>query len=181
MGHTRRGCKQEQAAIEKVEVKCVICKEPGHRARDCTQPRKERSGCQNPAITPKNALNPAPPRVWSATDASKLVTLAKIVLKKEPITELAVTAAGHMSRDCPEKKDWSKVQCSNCKEMGHTYRRCKQPIQDANGDNEGAYGRDSGKDYGNGDNHGQAGGWQETPVQANAEWVGGEGNDGSGW
>ena len=34
---------------------------------------------------------------------------------------------GHFSRDCPLPKDWSKVQCNNCKEFGHTVARCKAP------------------------------------------------------
>ena len=25
---------------------------------------------------------------------------------------------GHESRDCPKPKDWSRVQCNNCKEYG---------------------------------------------------------------
>jgi hypothetical protein len=29
---------------------------------------------------------------------------------------------GHFSRDCPEPKDWSKVQCQNCQEFGHTIK-----------------------------------------------------------
>jgi hypothetical protein len=32
---------------------------------------------------------------------------------------------GHFSRDCPEPKDWSKVQCQNCQEFGHTIKVSK--------------------------------------------------------
>jgi hypothetical protein len=47
MGHTARGCKEERAVIDRVEVKCVNCEMPGHRARDCTEKRKEKGGCRN--------------------------------------------------------------------------------------------------------------------------------------
>lgn len=47
MGHTSRGCKEERTIIERVEVKCVNCNEAGHRARDCTQPRRDKYGCRN--------------------------------------------------------------------------------------------------------------------------------------
>ncbi|KAJ0414352.1 hypothetical protein BJY00DRAFT_33021 [Aspergillus carlsbadensis] len=47
MGHTARGCKEERAIIERVEVKCVNCNEAGHRARDCPQPRIDRFACRN--------------------------------------------------------------------------------------------------------------------------------------
>jgi hypothetical protein len=35
---------------------------------------------------------------------------------------------GHFSRDCPEPKDWSKVQCQNCQEFGHTIKVSKDQI-----------------------------------------------------
>lgn len=39
-------------------------------------------------------------------------------------------AQGHISKDCPQPRDWSRVKCSNCGEMGHTKVRCTQPAQD---------------------------------------------------
>jgi cellular nucleic acid-binding protein len=27
---------------------------------------------------------------------------------------------GHSGRECPQPKDWSRVQCNNCKQFGHT-------------------------------------------------------------
>lgn len=47
MGHTARGCKQERAVIERVEVKCVNCHATGHRARDCTEKRHDKFACRN--------------------------------------------------------------------------------------------------------------------------------------
>jgi hypothetical protein len=47
MGHTARGCKEERALVERVEVKCVNCNASGHRARDCTEPRVDRFACRN--------------------------------------------------------------------------------------------------------------------------------------
>ncbi|RAH45136.1 putative zinc knuckle transcription factor (CnjB) [Aspergillus brunneoviolaceus CBS 621.78] len=47
MGHTARGCTQERAEIERVEVKCVNCSAVGHRARDCTEPRRDKFACRN--------------------------------------------------------------------------------------------------------------------------------------
>ncbi|KAJ6126830.1 hypothetical protein N7523_002442 [Penicillium sp. IBT 18751x] len=39
-------------------------------------------------------------------------------------------------------KNWSKVKCNRCNEMGHTVRRCPQP--GGFGENEhGGYGQDS--------------------------------------
>jgi len=34
---------------------------------------------------------------------------------------------GHFSKDCPEPKNWSKVQCRNCNEYGHSAGRCPNP------------------------------------------------------
>ncbi|KAL8842030.1 MAG: hypothetical protein Q9205_005050 [Flavoplaca limonia] len=47
MGHTSKACTQEENEIEKPKVKCVICEEDGHRARDCTQVRVDRFACRN--------------------------------------------------------------------------------------------------------------------------------------
>lgn len=34
---------------------------------------------------------------------------------------------GHFSKDCPEPKNWSKVQCRNCNEFGHGAGRRPNP------------------------------------------------------
>lgn len=47
MGHGSKACKQERNTIERVEVKCVNCGNVGHRARDCTEKRRDRFACRN--------------------------------------------------------------------------------------------------------------------------------------
>ena len=32
-----------------------------------------------------------------------------------------------MSKECPKPRDYTRVKCQNCGEMGHTKVRCKQP------------------------------------------------------
>jgi len=60
---------------------------------------------------------------------------------------------GHFSKECPKPRDYSKVQCKNCGEMGHTVVRCKKPA--ASGDS------GFGGDFGGGDSGKAAtGGWE---------------------
>jgi hypothetical protein len=50
LGHTRKGCTEEQREVEKVNIMCSNCNEEGHRMRDCQQERKTRGGaktCKN--------------------------------------------------------------------------------------------------------------------------------------
>lgn len=47
MGHIMKSCKEELSVVERVEVKCVNCKQPGHRARDCKEARVDRFACRN--------------------------------------------------------------------------------------------------------------------------------------
>lgn len=42
-----KSCKEELSVVERVEVKCVNCKQPGHRARDCKEARVDRFACRN--------------------------------------------------------------------------------------------------------------------------------------
>ena len=46
-GHVAKFCKEEKVAIDRPQVQCVNCEEIGHRARDCTQARKDRFACRN--------------------------------------------------------------------------------------------------------------------------------------
>lgn len=58
-----------------------------------------------------------------------------------------------MARDCTEKKNWSRVKCNNCGEMGHTVKKCSQPIKQ--------------------DTYGGGGGWETNdaaPAQTGASW-----------
>jgi len=34
---------------------------------------------------------------------------------------------GHIGRECPKPRDWSRVKCTNCQEMGHTQVKCQNP------------------------------------------------------
>ncbi|GAB7345791.1 hypothetical protein MBLNU457_4055t2 [Dothideomycetes sp. NU457] len=36
----------------------------------------------------------------------------------------------HMSRDCDQPKDYSRVKCRNCDQLGHGAARCPQPAQE---------------------------------------------------
>lgn len=38
------------------------------------------------------------------------------------------TKEGHLSRECPEPLDTSKVQCRNCDEFGHFSKQCPKPL-----------------------------------------------------
>lgn len=86
-----------------------------------------------------------------------------------------------MGKDCPKPKDWSRVKCNNCGNMGHTVKRCPEPaMEQAN-------------DYGSG---GGGGGWGNDTAQASGDWanaesvtakgdwadaVAGESNGAGGW
>jgi hypothetical protein len=39
--------------------------------------------------------------------------------------------ASSSSKECKAPKDWSRVKCSNCEQMGHGAKRCKEPVKQA--------------------------------------------------
>ncbi|KAF2430234.1 hypothetical protein EJ08DRAFT_649798 [Tothia fuscella] len=47
---------------------------------------------------------------------------------------------GHFSKGCPKPRDYSKVQCKNCGEMGHTVVRCKKPADAGGEGGDGGFG-----------------------------------------
>ncbi|KAI4092483.1 MAG: hypothetical protein LQ339_007922 [Xanthoria mediterranea] len=113
MGHTAKACTQDETEIDKPSVKCVICQEDGHRARDCTQVRVDRFACRN---------------------CNEEGHMSKECEKpKNPATAMCRNCdeVGHFSKDCLKPKDWSKVKCNNCQEMGHTSKRCPQAKAEA--------------------------------------------------
>lgn len=72
--------------------------------------------------------------------------------------------------------------------VGHTFRRCKKPLENADGDNSGGYGggnngygSNNNEGYGGSNHHGQASKWQGTPVQAEGNWAENHAESGNGW
>lgn len=84
---------------------------------------------------------------------------------------------GHFSRECPKPRDWSRVQCQQCQQFGHTVARCKNPPAESSSVPNGEIGadttatggwNDSGVDTGT-----SGGGWNDAPATAD--------NDMGGW
>lgn len=47
LGHTKARCPEEKRESERVQVKCYLCEQIGHRMRDCKQPRVDKFACRN--------------------------------------------------------------------------------------------------------------------------------------
>ena len=62
---------------------------------------------------------------------------------------------GHMSKECPKPRDYSRVKCNNCGQMGHTVKRCNEPIKEQT-DDWGSGGGTGGGAVGGWDNGGDA-------------------------
>ncbi|KAI9932844.1 hypothetical protein MW887_009096 [Aspergillus wentii] len=168
MGHTARGCKEDRAPIERVEVKysdhkaadcpnprsaegveCKRCNEVGHFAKDCPQADAPRT-CRNCGSEDHIARDCDQPRDVST------------------VTCRNCDEVGHFSRDCPQKRDWSRVKCNNCGEMGHTIKRCPVAAEEEAAPEQSDF-QDTGMgndwDTGNNDTNGgdaaaaDAGGW----------------------
>ena len=75
-----------------------------------------------------------------------------------------------MSRECPEPKNWSKVKCQNCGEMGHGKARCDKPPAAADDDDADAGGFDN---LSNIPDSAAAADWAAPPIPA--------GGNASGW
>lgn len=75
-----------------------------------------------------------------------------------------------MGKECTKPKDWSRVKCKNCEELGHGAKRCPQPPKEVD-----AASGDEGRDNGGAD-----GGWGES---AGGDTGGGWGGsaDANGW
>lgn len=39
-------------------------------------------------------------------------------------------AEGHVGKDCPKPKDWSRVKCRNCNAFGHSQVKCPEPVKE---------------------------------------------------
>ena len=67
-------------------------------------------------------------------------------------------AEGHVSKECPQPKDWSRVTCSNCGNKGHGMKRCPEPQkEDEDAEDAGASG-------------GGGGGWDDGAPAAGGNW-----------
>ncbi|GFF62378.1 DNA-binding protein HEXBP [Aspergillus lentulus] len=176
MGHTARGCKEERALVERVEVKCVNCNASGHRARDCTEPRVDKFACRNCGSPEHKAADCPNPRSAEGVECKRCNEMGHFAKDcpqapaprtcrncgsedhmardcDKPRDVSTVTCrncdeVGHFSRDCPQKKDWSKVKCNNCGEMGHTIKRCPQAASESFGpDNNDIQANGAGDDW----------------------------------
>lgn len=94
MGHTAKFCKEERVVVDRVEVKCVNCKQPGHRARDCTEKRVDRFACRNCGY----ASHSRPFREAGA------------------LTGFLSRSPDHRATDCPEPRSAEGVECKKCNE-----------------------------------------------------------------
>ncbi|MCJ1393302.1 hypothetical protein MMC18_006174 [Xylographa bjoerkii] len=170
LGHISKSCPQDKVEREQLGVKCVNCEEVGHRARDCKQ-------ALNRVMQPQTVQSLVQLPMLHARFAKRWVTLQRIA--RLSLLKLAVIAGkrdmcpkmGHFSKECPKPRDYSKVKCTNCDEMGHTKVRCKAPPKDEGGDG-GA--RDYGADT--------SGGFESsTPAHAASAVTAGGDDDGQQW
>lgn len=95
MGHIMKSCKEELSVVERVEVKCVNCKQPGHRARDCKEARVDRFACRNCGYV-AFALRPT--------------------LLPHIIANSRDRKGGHRSNECTEPRSAEGVECKRCNE-----------------------------------------------------------------
>jgi hypothetical protein len=127
MGHGSRSCKEERVVIERVKVKCVNCNEPGHRARDCKQPREDKFACRTcgsvfPSWTPSQLLTgvdllntrlPNAPILarLKKLSANAVMNVCHLVARYTwSITDPA--PVGHFAKDCPQAN--APRACRNC-------------------------------------------------------------------
>ncbi|KAL8992654.1 MAG: hypothetical protein Q9169_006935 [Polycauliona sp. 2 TL-2023] len=160
-------CTQEEVEIEKPSPKCAVC-EGDHLARSCTQARVDRFACRNCKQSGHKADECTEPRSAEGVECKKCNEshfakdcptgggsracrncgeeghMAKECEKpKNPANATCRNCeeVGHFSKDCPKPKDWSKVKCNTCGEMGHTIKRCPQanaaPTSGGNNDEAG--------------------------------------------
>lgn len=77
------------------------------------------SHASRPAATVvKRVTCPRSARSPETLPLSLAATAIKVSTGLCPLTQTTLTLpiVGHFSKDCPEKKDWSRVKCSNCGE-----------------------------------------------------------------
>ncbi|QIW94662.1 hypothetical protein AMS68_000180 [Peltaster fructicola] len=96
-GHTSKGCPQEKVESRAMfQIQCSLCDGIGHRARDCTAPRKQPG-------------KPRECRICGSTDH-----LASDCTEKPARACRNCDSTEHESKECDQPKDWSRVTCNNC-------------------------------------------------------------------
>ncbi|KAK9415659.1 hypothetical protein SUNI508_10318 [Seiridium unicorne] len=162
-GHVARDCPSDKVEKEQVVVKCFNCGEEGHRVRDCPTPRIDKFACKNCNQPGHKASECPEPRNPENVDCRKCGEKGHFSRdcpqggggggachncgqeghRAKDCTEPKKTICrncdeeGHVSRDCPKPRDYSRVKCSNCGEMGQTKVRCKQPVPNPDADEVG--------------------------------------------
>jgi hypothetical protein len=147
LGHTRKGCTEEQREVEKVNIICSNCNEEGHRVRDCPAERKTRGG----AKTCKNCGQEG----HIAKDCDQERSAENVECKNCGESKSSPSRCcfehwlnflvGHFSRQCPSKapdlcrncgqeghrkadcENERVMQCRNCDEWGHSGKECPKP------------------------------------------------------
>lgn len=146
VGHTKRSCPQDIMEVEQVTISCKLCGEEGHRVRDCTQERQKPRAprtckvCESEDHIAKECPNREKRtchKCGSEDHMAKDCDIIKCtnwyvsaIFWRMSTNSASSEAEGHTWRDCTQPKDWSKVKCRNCGEMGHTHKRCKQPLKE---------------------------------------------------
>lgn len=108
----------------------------------------------------------------------QLVSQILVFALQRELTLLLSDEYGHESRGCPKPRDWSRVKCMNCQQMGHTKVKCPNPLVSDGGDGadggfeNGGFG-DGGAGHGGFEDAaatGGGGGWESAPAEATETW-----------
>ncbi|MCJ1371150.1 hypothetical protein MMC20_002365 [Loxospora ochrophaea] len=145
IGHRARDC--PKARVDRFA--CRNCKQSGHTAAECTEPRSaegvECKRCNEMGHFAKDCPTGGSQTCRNCGEEGHMSKECEKPKNPATVTCRNCEQMGHFSKDCPEPKDWSKVKCSNCGEsllsyyriastsltliiVGHTIKRCKQPI-----------------------------------------------------
>ncbi|KAJ4292643.1 hypothetical protein N0V90_009306 [Kalmusia sp. IMI 367209] len=142
-GHMKRDCPKASG-----RGACYNCGMTGHNRADCTEPLKPRGGdrvCFNcgetgTVTTSPTVQHPPKPREGGSNQDQQCYNCFEY---------------GEWYRLKP--KDWSKHQCSNCKEFGHSPKRCPHPRAEES----------TGGGWSNsGETGGAVGGWDDADASA---------------
>jgi hypothetical protein len=127
LGHIAKSCKMEPEERERVEVKCCICNENGHRARDCKQERVDRFACRN-CKKPGHQSNECPePRSAEGVECKRCNESAQSFPFISYVAQVLIHfVVGHFAKDCPNQPERPRG-CRNCGEEGHLAKDCERP------------------------------------------------------